>query len=143
MDTRQIIMNFTVSPSLEDLRVLADSIFEDMPEELLEFCEDLQVLVEEFVDEATEIELELDDPYDLPVLYRNGKEISPGVERKSAETEDILILYRRSMLDMWCGTGDDLTKLMRQVMIEEIGRQFGFSEQEIKDMTNRHYQGLL
>lgn len=143
MDTRQIIMNFTVAPSVEDLQVLSVAIFEDMPEELLGFCENMQVLVEDFVDEATEIELDLEDPYDVLVLFRNGKEISPGVEKKSAENADNLVLYRRSILDMWCDTGDDLTKLIRQLMIEEIGRQFGFSDEEINEMAGRHYQGMF
>lgn len=143
MDTRQIIMNFTVAPSVEDLQVLASSIFDDIPEELMEFCEELQVVVEDFVDETTEIELDLGDPYDLLALYRNGKEISPGVEKKSAENADNLVLYRRSILDMWCETGDDLSKLIRQIMIEEIGRQFGFSDEEVGEMVRRHYQGMF
>ena len=81
MDTRQIIMSYTVPPSTDDLQALSQATFEDLPEELLEFCEEkLQILVEEVVDEATEIELELQDPYELLALYKNGKEISPGVE---------------------------------------------------------------
>lgn len=143
MDTRQIIMNYTVAPSIDDLQALAASIFEDMPEELMEFCAELQVTVEDFVDEGTEIELELEHPYDLLALYRNGKEISPGVEKKSVETADNLVIYRRSILDMWCDTGDDLSKLIRQVMIEEIGRQHGFSDAEVAEMGRRHYQGML
>ncbi len=143
MDTRQIIMNYTVAPSVDDLQALANSIFDDIPEELVGFCKDLQVVVEDFVDEATEIELDLDDPYDLLAIYRNGKEISPGVEKKSSETADMLVIYRRSVLDMWCDAGEDLTKLIRQVMIEEIGRQYGFSDEEVAEMAGRHYQGMF
>lgn len=143
MDTRQIIMNFTAPPSVEDLQVLASAVFEDMPEELLEFCGELQVVIEEYVDEATEIELDLDDPYDLFALYKNGKEISPGVEKKTVDNSDMLLIYRRSVLDLWCESGDDLTRLIRQVMIEEVGRQFGFSDEEIADMVKRHYQGMF
>lgn len=143
MDTRQIIMSYTVPPSTDDLQALSQSIFEDLPEELLEFCEDLQILVEEIVDEATEIELELDDPYELLALYKSGKEISPGVERKSAEQADVLVIYRRAVLDIWCETCEDFSRLLRQIMIEELGRRFGFSDTEIGEMSKRHYQGLL
>jgi predicted Zn-dependent protease with MMP-like domain len=144
MDTRQIIMSYTVPPSTDDLQALSQATFEDLPEELLEFCEEkLQILVEEVVDEATEIELELQDPYELLALYKNGKEISPGVERKSAEEADSLVLYRRAILDMWCETCEDFSKLLRQIMIEELGRRFGFSDAEIGEMSKRHYQGLL
>lgn len=143
MDTRQIIMSYTVPPSVDDLQALSASIFEDLPEELLEFCEELQITVEDLVDEATEIELELEDPYELLALYRNGKEISPGVEKKTAENTDVLVLYRRAVLDVWCETCEDFSKLLRQIMIEELGRRFGFSDAEINEMAKRHYQGLF
>ena len=44
---------------------------------------------------------------------------------------------------MWCETQEDLQSLIRQVMIEELGRHFEFSDEDIEDMTERHYQGML
>ncbi len=143
MTGRQIIMNYSMPPGLDDLEVIAANAMELLPEELLEFCEGLAIRVEEFPDDATEMELELEDVYELLALYRSGKEISPGVERKTANDDDVLILYRRPILDMWCETSEDLTGLIRQVMIEEMGRHFEFSEDEIDEMTQRHFQALL
>lgn len=143
MNRQQIIMNFSHPPMADDLEALAADILESLPEEILVHCEDVTLKVEEFPDEATETDLALEDPYDLLALYRSGKEISPGIEKKQADTEDVLTLYRRPLLDMWCDTGEDLAALLRQVMIEEIGRQFGFGEEEIEDMAGRHYQGML
>ncbi|NCC22886.1 MAG: metallopeptidase family protein [Alphaproteobacteria bacterium] len=143
MDRKQIIMNFSVPPSIEDLQVIATEALELLPEELVEFCEEVTVEIEEFPDEATESELDLDDPYDLLALYRSGKQISPGVERRTADSDDVLILYRRPILDLWCETGEDLNTTVRQVMIEEIGRTFEFSDSEIEEMIRRHFQGLL
>jgi predicted Zn-dependent protease with MMP-like domain len=62
--------------------------------------------------------------YDLVALYRNGKEIAPGVQRKIANDDDLLILYRRPILDLWCDTQDDLTGLLREVMIQELASNF-------------------
>jgi predicted Zn-dependent protease with MMP-like domain len=87
--------------------------------------------------------MELDDPYELVALYRSGKEISPGVERKVANDDDILVLYRRPILDLWCDTQEDLTALIREVMIEELAGNFDFSDDEIAEMTRRHHQGML
>lgn len=140
---QQIIMNFTVPPGIEDFQTMCLAILESLPEELLEFCEGLAVRVEDFPDEVTEQELELQDSYELLSQYKSGKEISPGVERKTANDDDLLIVYRRAVLDMWCETCDDLSTLIRQVMIEELGRHFEFSEEEIDDMSGRHYQGML
>lgn len=140
---KQIIMNFTVPPSSDDFEVMADEAREMLPEELAEFSDDLAITIEDFADEVTEQDLDLDDPYELLALYKSGKEISPGVERKSANDDDVLVLYRRPILDMWCESGDDLGSLIRHVMIEELGRHFNFSDDEISDMAERHYQGML
>ncbi len=143
MNGQQIIMNFSMPPSLEDLEVMAADIVEGLPDELLEFCESLVVRLEDLAEESVEQELDLDDPYDLVVLYRSGKEISPGVERKTANDDDVLIVYRRPLLDLWCETGEDIHVLFRQTIIEELGRHFEFVEDEIEEMAARHFQGLL
>lgn len=139
----QIIMNYTVPPGVEEVDVMAAGALAALPEELLEFCEGLAIRIEDFPDDAVVDELDLEDPYDLMALYRSGKEISPGVEKKTANDDDLLIIYRRPLLDMWCESCEDLSTLLRQVMIEELGRHFDFSEQEIDEMTSRHFQGML
>lgn len=143
MESKQIIMHFAGPPSVEDMEVMAGQILEALPEELLEFCDGLAIRVEDFPDESTETEMEVEDPYDLLALYRSGKEISPGVEKKTANDDDLLLIYRRPVLDMWCDTGEDLADLIRQIMIEELGRHFDFSDEEIDEMAGRHYQGML
>ena len=143
MNTKRIIMNYSTPPSEDDLGVMAGHALETLPEELSEFCDSLEIVVEDFPDEATEQELDLDDAYDLMALYKSGKEISPGVERKTANDEDVMILYRRPILDMWCETADDLNTLIRQVIIEELGKHFDFTDDEIEEMSERHYQGMF
>jgi predicted Zn-dependent protease with MMP-like domain len=140
---QRIIMNHTSPPGAEDLEVIAGNALEALPEELMRSCESLAIRIEEWPDETTESELDLQDPYDLLALYKSGKEISPGIEKKTANDDDVLIIFRRPVLDMWCDTGDDLTGLIRQVMIEELGRHFDFSEDEIDEFARRHYQGML
>lgn len=140
---QQIIMNFSVPPSADDIAVIANEQLDSLPDELLEFFEELTIQVEEMPDEATESDLDLDDPYELLALYKAGKELAPGVEAKAANDDDILIIYRRSVLDLWCETGEDLTQIVRDAMIEEIGNHFDFSDDEIEEMSQRHYQGML
>lgn len=141
--SQQIIMNFSVAPSADDLSVIAYQQLELLPDELLEFFEELIIQVEEIPDDATEEDLELEDPYELLALYKGGKELTPGVEVKTAKAQDSLILYRRSILDLWCETGEDLTQIIRDAMIEEIGSNFDFSDEEIEELSKSHYQGLL
>lgn len=143
MERQQIIMNFSKPPAADDLKIIAESLVEALPDELSELCETLNIVIEDFADEAVQDEFELEDPYDLIVLYRSGKQIAPGVQRKVANDDDVLIIYRRALLDMWCETGEDLNILVRQAIIEELGHNFEFSDDEIDDMNQRHYQGML
>jgi predicted Zn-dependent protease with MMP-like domain len=143
MDQHKIIMTFSAPPSADDIQQMAEEIYDTLPEEILEFCETLVIQVEEETDDATMADMEIDDPYELVALYRSGKDIAPGVKRKVANDDDVLILYRRSILDLWCETCEDLNSVIREVMIEELGQNFEFSEDEIEEMARRHHQGMF
>jgi predicted Zn-dependent protease with MMP-like domain len=140
---REIIMHFSAPPGYEDMQVLARNALDNLPEELLEFCEDIEIQVEDFPDEVIEQELDLEDPYDLLALYRSGRQIAPGVESRQADDNDYIMLFRRPILDLWCDAMQDLNELIRQVMIEEIGQYYNFTDDEIEEMSARHHQGLL
>ncbi len=143
LSRHEIIMNFTTSPSLDDLTVMARQILESLPDELSASCEELGLQVEEFPDEGIEEEMDLETPYELLALFRSGKEIAPGVQKKVANEEDVLLIFRRPILDLWCETGDDLTSLVREVVIEEIARGLEFSEDDIKEMVLRAHQNAI
>lgn len=136
-------MNFTVAPSLEDIEVMAGNALDNLPDELDSYCAEVSIVVEDFADEGLESELDLDDPFDLLALYRSSREISPGIEKKGANDDGVLILFRRPILDMWCESGEDLNAVLHQVMIEELARNFDFSDDEIEEMSVRHHQGML
>lgn len=141
--SQKIIMNFTFPPSSDDLEALAQYVLESLPEELMEYCDGLGLQIEDMVDESQEDELGFDDPYEILAVFRSGKQIAPGVESKVANDDDLIILYRRSILDYWCESGEDLNSIMREVIIEELGKNFDFSDDEIEEMAERHHQGLL
>lgn len=143
MNQHKIIMNFSAPPSGDDLLEIAREILETMPDEILEHCETLALQCDEVADDATQAEMEVDDPYELLALYRSGKEISRGVQRKVANDDDVLVIYRRPILDLWCELGENLTNIIREVMIEELAQNFDFTEDEIEEMARRHYQGML
>jgi predicted Zn-dependent protease with MMP-like domain len=143
MDRQQIIMNYSLPPSADDLLVIAQGALENLPDELAEMCEGLTVVIEDFADDTILDEMEIEDPYELIALYRSGKQIAPGVQSKVANDDDGIILFRRALLDMWCETGEDLNNIVRQALLEEIAHHFEFPEEEIDDMSRRHYQGML
>ena len=143
MSRHDIIMNFATPPGIDDLIGMARSVLEALPDELVEICEDLELSVEEFPDEALSQDLNLDSEYDLLALYKSGKEVAPGVQKKVANGDDSLVLFRRPILDLWCETSDDLSNLVREIIIEEIARAHEFSDDDIRKMIKAHHQGLL
>ncbi|HRK98033.1 MAG TPA: metallopeptidase family protein [Alphaproteobacteria bacterium] len=136
-------MNFSSPPSSDDLAVMVRYVLETLPDELVEKAVDLKLAIEEFPDEATEQDMELGSSYELLALYHSGKEITPGVEKKIANHDDVLTIFRRPILDLWCETGEDLSGLLREVVIEEISRAFDYSEDDIIEMMGRHHQGMF
>jgi len=140
---QEIIMNFSTPPTPDDLGGLVRQVLETLPDELSSKCEELVLEIEEFPDDATVQDMDLDSIYELLALYHSAKEISPGVQKKIANGEDKLVIYRRPILDLWCEAGEDLGNLVREIVIEELARGFEFSEDDIQDMIRRHHQGLL
>ena len=118
-------------PSLADMETIAAAAFAEVPEELRQYAAHLVIRVEDFPDEDTEQEMELETPFDLLGLYR-GVAI-PGKSVSEAQTAvDMIFLYRRPILDYWCETGEDLTSLVRHVLIHEIGHHFGFDDDDME-----------
>ncbi len=118
---------FTTPPSLADLEALARTAFAAIPVVLRRRAEGVVVKVEDLCDEDTERELGLESPYHLSGLY-----VGEPVHRKSVThplpVPDVVILYRLPILLEWCESGEDLTRLVRHVLIHEIGHHFGFSD---------------
>jgi predicted Zn-dependent protease with MMP-like domain len=117
-------------PTLADLDRLAREALATIPGELARHVGDVVIRVEEFPDEETEREMELEGPFDILGLYRgvalphrSPSGFVPGV--------DMIFLYRRPILDYWCETGEDLAFVVRHVLVHEIGHHFGFSDDDM------------
>lgn len=137
---QEIIMNFSSPPNADDIAVFARQSLESLPDELSGKCENLILEIEEFPDDTTMQDMDIETPYELLALYHSAKEISPGVQKKIANGEDKLVVYRRPILDVWCETGEDLGRLIREIIIEELARGFEFSDEDIQDMITQHRQ---
>lgn len=118
---------FSTPPGLDDLDDLARTVFASLPEAFRAPCRDLVIRVEEFPDEEVQADMGLDSPFELLGLYHGV-----SLDRKSLGDlpggPDMVFLYRSPLLDYWIETGEDLTRLVRHVLIHEIGHHFGFSD---------------
>jgi predicted Zn-dependent protease with MMP-like domain len=118
-------------PSAADIETLAKQALATIPEELRRHVGDVVIRVEEFPDEETEEEMDLDSPFDLLGLYR-GVALPHQSVMAARNDVDMIFLYRRPLLDYWCETGEDLVAVVRHVLIHEIGHHFGFSDDDME-----------
>jgi predicted Zn-dependent protease with MMP-like domain len=123
-------------PSLADLETLAQASLSTIPEELRRHVRDVVIRVEEFPDEETEQEMELETPFDLLGLYR-GVDLAHKSVMDAPQGPDMIFLYRRPLLDYWCDTGENLSDIVRHVLIHEIGHHFGFSDEDMEEIEAR------
>ena len=119
------------APSLDDLERIARAEFKRLPKKLARHVAGVVIRIAEFPDEETDRELGLESPFDLLGLYHG---VAIGHKSVSATPEDVdmIFLYRRPILDYWCETGEDLGRLVRHVLIHEIGHHFGLSDDDME-----------
>jgi len=122
-------------PTLDDLEALAREAFEGIPPTLASFVKDVEIRVDDFPDEETEREMELESPFDLLGLYRGVALPHKSVSATQSDL-DRIFLYRRPILDYWCETGEDLYDIVRHVLIHEIGHHFGFSDADMERLED-------
>lgn len=126
MDSR-----YTTAPSLADIDEIAREALGTIPAALRALARDVVILVEEFPDQETEADMELESPFDILGLYRG---VPIGEKSVSAQPHDVdrIFLYRRPLLDYWCDSAETLSHVIRHVLIHEIGHHFGLSDDDME-----------
>ena len=124
-------LNETKPPTSADMDVMAHAAYNLLPEELKHFANDLVIRVVDFPDDDVCEEMQLESPFDILGLYQGTPLNEKNVE-SSGNLPDMVFLYRRPILDYWCETGEDLQRLVRHVLIHEIGHHFGFSDEDME-----------
>lgn len=118
------------APTVDEIAALAAQALATIPPPLRMFLQDVVIRVEEFCDPEIEAELDLDSPFDILGLYR-GVSLPTKSILDAPQDVDMILLYRRPILDYWCETGEDLTRVIRHVLIHEAGHHFGFSDEDM------------
>ena len=124
-------MRFGAPPSAEDIVAFAEEALAAIPRRLSEQVRDLGIVVEDMAEDDTLEEMEIESAWDLTGLYRGV----PLTQRSIADitrTPDMIFLYRQPILLEWIETGEDLFRLVRNVLVHEIAHHFGFNDEEIE-----------
>ncbi len=119
------------APSLDDIRMIAERAFGRLPEAFREKLSSLPVLVMEFPDEEILEEMELETPFDLLGLYQ-GVDLTRKSISDVSSVPDLVLLFRRPILDLWSEGEDTLEALVTHVLVHEIGHHFGLSDEDME-----------
>ncbi|MSP67392.1 MAG: metallopeptidase family protein [Alphaproteobacteria bacterium] len=119
------------APNAADIEALAHVALAGLPAELRRFVHDVVVRIEDFADEETLDEMGIESEFDLLGLYR-GVSLDRRSVHDVREDVDMILLYRRPLLDYWCGGEETLEAVVRHVLIHEIGHHFGLSDEAME-----------
>ena len=123
-------MRHGTPPSLDDILELAETALSAIPEELRNLVGGTVMAVEEAPDDEVLAEMGMESPWELTGLYRGTPLTQKSVLDIPAEP-DTIVLFREPILLEWIETGEDLFRLVRNVLIHEIGHHFGLSDADI------------
>jgi len=123
-------MRFSTPPGPDDLVEMAERALAAIPEPLRDLVRGTSILVEEVPDEETLREMGLDSPWELTGLYQ-GVPLTQKSVNDIPREPDRIMLFREPILLEWIETGEDLFRLVRNVLLHEIGHHFGLSDEDI------------
>ena len=123
-------MRYGTPPSLDDILELAETALSAIPQELRNLVGGTVMAVEEAPDDEILAEMGMESPWELTGLYRGTPLTQKSVLDVPTEP-DTIVLFREPILLEWIETGEDLFRLVRNVIIHEVGHHFGFSDGEI------------
>ena len=118
------------APTKDQIEALARGVLKRLPAPFAAHLADIVLIVEEFADEETLADLEIEDPFGLTGLY-HGQPMGEKSSMQSGAMPDRIHLYRRPILDEWCDTGVDLKALITHVVVHEVGHHFGLSDNDM------------
>jgi len=118
------------APDADALFAIAEAAFETMPAVFRPHLKGVVIAIEEFADDEVLKSLDIEHPYDLTGLYE-GRPLTERSIDASGGMPDRVTLYRIPILVEWIETGERLDRLVRHVLIHEIGHHFGFSDDDM------------
>lgn len=112
----------------------AEACLARLPAHMQQACQAVRLIVQDYADDVTLDEMDIDDPLDLTGLYSGVPLTEESVTQPAIETP-LVFLYRMPILFEWASRGDvTLDELVSHVVIHEYGHHFGWSDADMDRM---------
>ncbi|WP_127076063.1 metallopeptidase family protein [Rhodomicrobium lacus] len=119
----------------EEFEAAARAVLTGLPEEFRAALGDVSVEIADFADAETLDTMDIRDPYDLLGLYHGV-----GLPSKSVwdpvSLPDRIFLYRFPIMDYAHRNREPVRRVIRHVLIHEIGHHFGFSDADMDEIES-------
>jgi predicted Zn-dependent protease with MMP-like domain len=118
------------APSLAEIAAIADAAYRRLPAHFRKLIGDVVIRVVDFPTDEVLDDLGIESPFDLLGLY-SGVNLAHKSVMDVGAAPDMVLLYRRPMLDYWAEHGDTLGEIITHVLVHEIGHHFGLSDADM------------
>jgi predicted Zn-dependent protease with MMP-like domain len=118
------------APSLAEMETLAHDVLARLPKTFRDLCEGVIVRVEDFPTEEILDEMGAESEFDLLGLFQ-GIGLPQQSQGDIARLPNLIWLYRRPILDYWAEHDETLGRIVRHVLIHEVGHHFGLSDDDM------------
>ena len=120
-------------------RLVAEAI-KLIPARFRREIKNLALIVEDWADEATLEEMEIEPPDSLYGLYSGTPLTERGWGHGNALPDRITIY--QNPIEEDCDDEDDVREVIGETLIHEVGHYFGLSEEEIEEIEERYWRSL-
>ena len=124
------------APSLAEMEAMARDVFERLPQQFRELCDDVVIRVDDFPTEEVLDDMEAETEFDLLGLFQ-GTALPFRSTGDIARMPHLVWLYRRPILDYWAEHDETLGHIVRHVLIHEIGHHFGLSDEDMEQIEEQ------
>ena len=113
------------------MEAMAHEVFRRLPKGFRDLCEGVIIRVDDFPTDEVLDEMKAESEFDLLGLF-----VGLGLPFRSnddiARLPNMVWLYRRPILDYWAEHEETLGRIVRHVLIHEIGHHFGLSDADME-----------
>ena len=130
------LMHPSHPPNLAEFDQIARRIYQAMPLEFRQMCNNLMIQSVEWPDEETLDDMGIDSPYGLLGLY-HGIDLTRKSIMQPQPSQDMVFLYRKPIIAFAKHRGEELARVIAHVLIHEIGHHFGLSDDDMYALGGR------
>src|SRR5258708_22231604 len=118
------------APDLAEMETMAHDMLARLPEGFRKLCEGVIIRVDDFPTEEVLDEMQAETEFDLLGLFQGIGLPFRSID-DTGRLPNMIWLYRRPILDYWAEHDETLGRIVRHVLIHEIGHHFGLSDDDM------------